>query len=107
VPSFDFSARTTLRNDLGGENERFQQVAWRKAAPYTSQIGPHTTALTSIPVALDAARLEERGFPSLERASALELPQRRQKVFHLPIANELLGRLHLANPFAEECDGWF
>src|SRR5207245_8008219 len=74
-------------------------------ASHTRQFGPNTAAFAGKPVALAAPGLAECGLTRLESTSPLDLVERQQKIFHLPIANELLLRLHVANPIAEECDG--
>src|SRR3989442_9485290 len=58
-------------------------------------------------MALAAAGLAKGGSTRFERTPTFNLIQRRQQVFHLPIPNELLLRLHAEDPVAEERNGSF
>src|SRR6266487_2600131 len=87
---FDFGRRITLRDDFRWQKDRFQQVVRRKPASNTRQIRPHAAAFAGKAVALAAAGLAECGPARLERASAFDLFQRRQQVFHVPFSNKLL-----------------
>src|ERR1041384_1288096 len=51
---------------------------------------------------LAAPRLAKRGPARFDRTSTVDLVKRRQQIFHLPITNKLLLRLHPSYPIAEE-----
>ena len=73
--------------------------------PAPAQIRANASAFAGKAVTLDAAGLAERGPATVERSALFHFIERREKLIHLPIANELLIRFHLADPIAEKSDG--
>ena len=56
-----------------------------------AQIRANASAFAGKPVTLDAASLAERGPATVERSALFHFVERREKLIHLPIVNELLS----------------